>query len=214
MPDFATLLKKYDKNGDGAVSEAEFPDDMVSAGRPEIEDVPNSQNYVKTNFRSIDRDRDGRLEAAEWEAFRTRFASMTQEHGLLALRPDGATAKIVWRENHAIPEVPSPLLYQGRIYLVRNGGIVTCLDAADGKLIYRTRAPGAGGPYYASPVGAAGRVYVVSGQGVVTVLAAGKDQLEVLKQNELGEEVFAGPAIVGRTILVRTAKNMYAFGDK
>ncbi len=214
MPDFATLVKKYDKDGDGAVSEAEFPDDMISAGRPEIESVPNSQNYVKTNFRSLDRNRDGKLQEDEWESFRTRFLAQTQEHGLLALRPDGATATIVWRENHAIPEVPSPLLYQGRIYMVRNGGIVTCLDAETGKVIFRTRAPNAGGPYFASPVGAAGRVYLASGQGVVTVLAAGKDQLEALARNDLGEEIIASPAIVGRAILIRTSKNLYAFGEK
>lgn len=214
MPDFATLLKKYDKDGDGAISEAEFPEDMVSAGRPELDKVPHSQNYVKTNFRGIDRDHDGKIQEAEWEAFRVRFAAMAQEHGLLALRPDGDTAKILWRENSAIPEVPSPLLYQGRIFLVRNGGVVTCLDAATGRLIYRTRATGAGGPYFASPVGAGGRVYLTSGDGVLIVLAADKNQLEVLARNELGEEVFASPAIVGRTIFVRTARNLYAFGDK
>jgi outer membrane protein assembly factor BamB len=213
LPDFATLLKKYDKDGDGAISEAEFPEDMVSAGRPGLEQVPHSQNYVKTNFRGIDQDRDGKLQEAEWESFRKRFVSMAQEHGLLALRPDGDTARIVWRENNAIPEVPSPLLYQGRIFLVRNGGVVTCLDAATGKLIYRTRAAGAGGPYFASPVAAGGRVYLTSGEGVVTVLAAGKNQLEVLARNELGEDVFASPAIVGRTIFVRTARTLYAFGD-
>ena len=212
LPSFAELLKQYDKNGDGLVSEAEFPEDMVSAGRPELEKVPHSQNYVKTNFKGIDRNRDGLLDESEWEAFRTRFTAMAEAHGLLALRPEGESAKIVWRENNSIPEVPSPLLYQNRMFLVRNGGVVTCLDAATGKLIYRARA-GVGGPYYASPVAAGGRVYLTSGEGVVTVIAADKERLEVLARNDLGEEIFSTPAIVGRTIYVRTARNLYAFGD-
>src|SRR5262249_61116877 len=113
-------------------------------------------------------------------------------HGLLAIRPEGESASIVWRENVSIPEVPSPLLYNGRIYLVRNGGVVTCLDAASGKLIFRARV-GAPGAYFASPIAAAGRVYVASSEGVVTVFAAGKDQLEGLARNDLGEKRVSAP---------------------
>ena len=133
-----------------------------------------------------------------------------QDHGLLAIRPKGDTAAIEWRENNSIPEVPSPLLYNGRLYLARNGGIVTCLYAATGKVIYRARA-GAPGPYFGSPVAAAGRVYLASGEGVVTVIAAGKDQLDVLARNEIGEDIVATPAIVGNAIYVRTMRNLYTF---
>src|SRR5262249_61458619 len=104
-------------------------------------------------------------------------------HGLLAIRPEGESASIVWRENVSIPEVPSPLLYNGRIYLVRNGGVVTCLDAASGKLIFRARV-GVPGAYFASPVAAAGRVYVASSEGVVSVFAAGEGQLGVFPRKE------------------------------
>ena len=106
-----------------------------------------------------------------------------------------------------------PLLYDGRLYPTRNGGIATCLDAATGKVIYRARV-GAPGAYFASPVAAAGRVYVASGDGVVTVIAAGKEQLEVLARNELGEDIVATPAIVGNAIYVRTLQNPYAFGER
>jgi outer membrane protein assembly factor BamB len=72
---------------------------------------------------------------------------------------------------------------------------------------------GAPGAYFASPVVAAGRVYLASGEGVVTVIAAGKDQLEILARNELGEDIVATPAVAGSTIYVRTLQNLYAFGD-
>ncbi len=211
LPDFATLLKKYDKDGDGAINESEFPSDLLLTVRPGLEKVPDSQNYL--SFRSVDRNRDGLIQKDEWEAMLAQAASMTKDHGLLALRPDGETAKIVWREYTSIPEVPSPLLYKNRLFLMRNGGVLSCLDAATGRVIYRART-GATGPYYASPVEADGRLYVVSGDGVVTVIAADKDRLEVLAHNELGEDVYSSPAIAGKAIYVRTARSLFAFGER
>ncbi len=212
LPDFAGLLKKYDKNGDGKISESEFPQEgMLFTARPELESVPNSQNYAA--FRTVDRNRDGFVDQTEWEAFRTRVGEMAKDHGLLAIRPDGEKATVIWRENTSIPEVPSPLLYKSRLYLIRNGGVATCLDASSGKVIYRARV-GAPGAYFASPVEAAGRVYLASSEGVVTVLGTAKDQLEVLARNALGEDIVATPAIAGNAIYVRTTRNLYAFGDR
>jgi outer membrane protein assembly factor BamB len=211
LPDFAAMLKLYDKDGDRALGEAEFPTQLRFTARPELENIPNSQNYVA--FKSVDRNSDGLIQEAEWEAFRTRIGAMAQDHGLLAIRPEGNTATVIWRENGSIPEVPSPLLYRGRLFLVRNGGIVTCLDAVTGSVIYRARA-GAPGAYYASPVAADGRVYLASSEGVVTVISAAKDQLEVLARNELDEGIVATPAIVRNAIYVRTLRNLYAFGGR
>jgi outer membrane protein assembly factor BamB len=135
---------------------------------------------------------------------------MATDHGLLAIRVKEDKPEVIWRENTSIPEVPSPLLYQGRLFLVRNGGVATCLDAAAGKLIYRARA-GAPGAYYASPIAAGGRVYLASSEGVVTVLAADADQLKVLSRNELGEDIVATPAIDGNAIYIRTLRNLYSF---
>ena len=95
---------------------------------------------------------------------------------------------------------------------MRNGGVMTCLDATTGKVIYRSRV-GAPGVYYASPIAAAGHVYFASGDGVVTVISAAKDELDVLSRNKLDEDIVATPAIVGNTIYVRTLRNLYAFGE-
>jgi outer membrane protein assembly factor BamB len=131
---------------------------------------------------------------------------MATDHGLLAIRG----GQVIWRENNSIPEVPSPLLYKGRLFLVRNGGVATCLDASNGKIIYRARI-GATGAYFSSPVAAAGRVYFASSEGVVTVIAADSDELKVLARNEIGEEMIATPALAGDTIYVRSARNLWAF---
>ena len=85
LPDFtARCWKKYDKDGDGAISQAEFPDDLKFTARPGLETIPNSQNYVA--FRTVDRNRNGVIDELEWEAFRNRVGTMATDHGLLAIR--------------------------------------------------------------------------------------------------------------------------------
>jgi hypothetical protein len=91
-----------------------------------------------------------------------------------------------------------------------NGGILTCLDARSGKVVYRGRI-GAPGPYYAAPIAAGGKVLVASGDGVVTVLAVA-DELTVLSQTDLGEQIFATPALIGTALYVRSVGTMWAFG--
>ena len=208
LPDFPALIKLYDKNGDGAISEAEFPDKLLYTARPGLETIPNSQNYVF--FRSVDRNKDGKIDQGEWETFRNRVGTMATDHGLLAIRVKEDKPVVIWRENTSIPEVPSPLLYKGRLFLIRNGGVATCLDAGTGKLIYRARI-GAPGAYFASPIAADGRVYLASSEGVVTVIDAASDQLKVLARNEMGEDMIATPAIEGNAIYIRTLRNLHAF---
>ena len=208
LPDFPSLLKLCDKNGDGAISEAEFPDTVLYTARPGLETIPHSQNYV--SFRTVDRNKDGKIDEREWEAFRNRVSTMATDHGLLAIRVKEDKPVVMWRENTSIPEVPSPLLYKGRLFLVRNGGVATCLDAATGKVIYRARV-GTPSAYFASPIAADGRVYLASSDGIVTVISAESDQLKILARNEVGEDMIATPAISGNSIYIRTLRNLYAF---
>lgn len=210
LPDYAAMVKKYDKNGDGSINEAEFPADLKFTSRPGLDAIPNSQNFVA--FRSVDRNRDGVIQEAEWETFRNRVSAMASDHGLLAIKVSSGKPEVIWRENTSIPEVPSPLLYKGRLFLIRNGGVLSCLDALTGKMIYRARV-GAPGAYFSSPVAADGRVYLASSEGVVTVIAADSDQLKVLAKNEVGEETIATPAMAGGAIYVRTARELWAFEE-
>jgi outer membrane protein assembly factor BamB len=110
-----------------------------------------------------------------------------------------------------LPEVPSPLYYRGHLYLVRRGGIATCLEARTGKEVYQGRLP-VSGSYYSSPVAGDGKIYIAAESGTLMVLEAGKS-LKVLAQNDLGERVMATPAIADGTLYVRTEKHMYAFRD-
>jgi outer membrane protein assembly factor BamB len=214
LPTFDDLLKPNDKNQDGQISEAEVPDDLNLFRRPEI---PGTEFKLKYLFGGMDANSDGQVGRVEWGTFLQDIRKIFEqaENGLLAIKPGGkgnvTGSHVLWREKRALPEVPSPLHYSERIYLVRDGGIVTCLEAKTGRLLYRGRL-GATGPYFASPVAGDGKVYAASREGAVVVFAAG-DELKILARNDLDESIAATPALVDGKLYVRTEKHLYAFGE-
>jgi outer membrane protein assembly factor BamB len=214
LPTFDQLLEKYDKNKDGMISKQEFPADLSVFQRPEAAGVPGADVKLRPFFDQLDLNKDGQIARWEW-ALVTAFASRQPEHGLLAIRPGGqgdvTRTHVLWREKRAVPEVPSPVAYRGRVYTVKDGGLVSCLDAASGKLLYRERL-GPGGAYYSSPVAGDGKLYAASARGTVTVFAAG-DGFRVLARNDLREPIVATPALADGKLYVRTASHLYAFGE-
>jgi outer membrane protein assembly factor BamB len=213
MPDWNTLVEKYDRNHDGMISQDEFPPDLAIARRVDAANTPGAIVLVKNFFSGLDEDHDGQLSKKEWEAFLQGYKVMlSRPRGLLAIRLDSDAKTVNWKEERAVPEVPTPLFYNNRLYAVTNGGVVTSLDPGSGKLMYRGRL-GAGGIYYSSPVAANGRIYFASGDGVVSVIDAGMDELKVVARNDLGEPIFATPAIVDGKIYVRTVAHLFAFGN-
>lgn len=217
LPGFDTLLKQYDKNSDGVLSAEELPDKIPMSRRIEMTGITGADmNFSPKNaIQFIDTNKDGKVDRTEWETVLKRFNERTEEHGLLAIRPMGAgdvtATSVLWKEPRAVPEVPTPLYYKDRVYAVTNGGIVSCLDAHSGKLIFRGRV-GPGGAYLASPVAASGKIYFTSVDGVISVIQAG-DKFEVLARNDFQESIFATPAIVGNAVYVRTLTQLYAFGN-
>jgi len=216
LPDFQMLVEQYDKNDDMQISKMEFPDDLAVSRRPEAGNVSSGgEIYVKPFFNMFDVNKNGSIDETEWKGVFALLSALSQEHGLVAIKPDGkddiTSTHILWQEKRNVPEVPAPLYYNGRVYMIKNGGIVSCMNAISGKLLYRERL-GASGPYYSSPICANGRIYIASGKGVITVFAAG-DTLQVLAMNNLEERVLATPAIVEHKLYVRTAKYLYAFGE-
>lgn len=215
LPDFETLLKN-DKDGNGTINRDEVPASLNVFSRPETPDVPGATYSIKAAFPRLDANKDGELQKEEWEAGLKVVSNLKIEHGLLAIRLGGSgdvtSTHVVWKEKASIPEVPTPLAYQNKIYMIRNGGILTSMDAATGKVLYRGRV-GAPGPYFSSPVAANGRLIVASGDGVVSVLGTG-DRLEILANNDLGEDIRATPAVVGGVLYLRTASGLSAYGQK
>jgi outer membrane protein assembly factor BamB len=215
LPDFEALVKQYDKNGDMQISKSEFPDDLIVARRPEVGNVDGGQVYLKPYFNMVDVNKDGLIDDKEWKETEAFVSTLSKDHGLTAIKPGGkgdiTATHILWQEKTNVAEVPSPLYYDERVYMIANGGIVSCIDAENGKLLYRERL-GASGPYYSSPICAHGRIYIASGMGIITVFGAG-NHLQILAKNNLEESIFATPAVVENKLYVRTIKYMYAFGE-
>ena len=162
---------------------------------------------------ALDADADNFITAEDWN---TTLNLAVGEYGAIAVRPAQASGKlnpdaVLWRFKKNVPYIPAPLVYQNVLYMVKTGGIVTSLDPATGRLLKEGRSPGALGEYYASPVAADGKVFLASVEGKVSVLKA-SGQWEVLGVNDIGEEIFATPALSGGRVYVRTRGSVYCFG--
>jgi outer membrane protein assembly factor BamB len=112
-----------------------------------------------------------------------------------------------WRKLRGSPDVPSPLVHGGLVYLCRENGVLICLDAKTGRELYqkalhRDR-------YRASPVYADGRIYLTSRDGTFTVVKAGPT-FELLAENRLPDQFTASPAVANGRIYLRGFRKLYA----
>ena len=116
-----------------------------------------------------------------------------------------------WRRRQGTPDVATPVVYDGCIYLAGEKGDLTCLDMLTGDVNYRERVFAS--KHRSTPVAADGKLYVTGRDGTLFVIRAGKE-MEVLSKVELGEDTTASPAIANGKIIVRTFDALYAFGEK
>lgn len=141
-------------------------------------------------------------------------------NGLLAIRSCGrgdiTKSHLVWMSSRSLPYAASPVFYRGRLFTIKAGGLVSAYDVKTGRPIYQDERIGkpedSFGDYYASPVAAAGRLHLLSAEGILTVLDAAADTPVILDQHKLEEQATATPALVGKLMIVRTAKTLRAFG--
>jgi outer membrane protein assembly factor BamB len=124
------------------------------------------------------------------------------------------TDAIAWSHNRSTPYVPSPLLYDDRLYFFAgNNAVLSCFDVKTGQPVLNAeRIEGLQG-VYASPVGANDRVYLVGRSGTTVVLKR-SDKLEVLASNQLDDGFDASPAIVGKELFLRGRENLYCIAEK
>jgi outer membrane protein assembly factor BamB len=131
--------------------------------------------------------------------------------GLTAVKPEGTTAKTLWKSPRLGGGMASPLVYDGVVYATASG-VLKAADAATGKEIWSERFKGTG-KATASPVAGAGKVYVFDEKGTATVFKAGK-ATEELAVNKLDEETISTPAVADGALFVRTDKALYCIGAK
>lgn len=136
---------------------------------------------------------------------------------VLGLRPDGEgnitgeMSNYHWRRESNTPDVPSPLVVDGLVYLCRENGVLICVDAKTGQELYQERTES--DRHRASPVYADGYVYLTSRRGTVSVIKAGP-KFERVATNPLGEEMAASPVISNGRIYLRTFDALWAIEKK
>ena len=198
MEPFPDALANLDKNNDRLIEESELPE-----GSP-----------VADRFFRIDLDQNEKLDESEWQRHASVFARA--QNVAIAVRPGGrgdVTEKSVrWTFRRSLPTVPSSVVYDGVFYMVKDSGIVTSLDAADGTILKQGRASGRGN-YYASLVAGDSKVFFGSERGVITVLKAGREW-EILSSHDFGERIMATPVADAGQFLVRTDEALYCFTKK
>lgn len=127
---------------------------------------------------------------------------------LVAINPEGKgdiSDHIVWKSNKSIPKRPSQILIGELLFMMSDGGIASCMDAASGKVIWSKRLTG---EYWASPIYANGLIYCCSQTGDVLVLKAASE-LEVVAENKLGDGFNASPAVAGESLILRSKSHLY-----
>jgi outer membrane protein assembly factor BamB len=119
---------------------------------------------------------------------------------------------ILWEYNQDTPYTPSPLLMNGKLYFLKaNNGIMTCLDAKDGKVLYSNQKLDGITNIFSSPTGNKDKIYI-AGQGVVDVVKAGNDFV-LLSKNILEDTFHASPVIVGNDLFLRGFRYLYCISE-
>jgi outer membrane protein assembly factor BamB len=220
-PFWAALLP-LDRNGDGRIGRDEITDNFTLPFRPELPlghpgfgmPLPSDPTKRKESQERIfdwrDKNHDG-----FWtkEEFITEMTVGQGRPSLAAIRPGGTgditASHVGWNLRNGIPEISSPAFHSGRLYLIRDGGLLSCVNAATGEVVYRERL-GAAGQYSASPVIARDHLYLLSSKGLLTVVRCG-DQFEILHQADLRASISATPAMDQNSLYVRSDDAMLAF---
>jgi outer membrane protein assembly factor BamB len=133
---------------------------------------------------------------------------------LIAARIDGqgdqTNSGVAWKVTKGVPQRASPTLVGDHLFLGNDGGVLSCLNAKTGEVVWQQRM--AGSKYWASPVLAAGRLYFFDQEGGCAVIAA-EPTYRLLAFNRLADGCNASPAVVGNHLIVRTKSHLYCLGE-
>jgi outer membrane protein assembly factor BamB len=192
---FDAVIQRLDRNGNGKLEAGEL-----------------TTGPMAERFTQVDVDKDGSITREEYERFRGLFDK--GQNVVLAVRPGGAgdvtDTHVAWKNTRQVPFCASPLYHGGHVFTLKDGGLLSCLDARDGKPLKSDRLP-AHGNYYSSPVAGDGKVYLLSERGELTVVSAAADW-RVLAASAFEEDAYATPALADGRIYLRTAGHLYCFG--
>jgi len=208
-------VDQYEKgNSDGKLTKAEM--------QAFVGEQPIPEAFFEKTFDRGDLNGDGQLEGEELDvAFLNpdnfagaRFDSKTPaDEYILAVKAGGrgnaSSDRLLWKHpTKQTDHIVSPIVVDGRMVLIKGGGISTCFDVQDGSSVWGPTRIQNGGEYFASPVSGDGKIYVAGENGRVVVLGVGP-KLDVLARNDMGESILATPAIAEGGLYIRTRSRLF-----
>ncbi|MFN0051721.1 MAG: PQQ-binding-like beta-propeller repeat protein [Planctomycetales bacterium] len=207
-------------NRDGKLDKAEI---QAFAGETQVPEA-----FFKKTFDRGDKNQDGFLEGEELDkAFLhpdnfagapfTQTGESAAEQFILAVRGGGqgdvTQSHLLWKHpTKHTDHIVSPMVLDGRMLLIKEGGITTVFETKEGKLLRGPKRVGSGGDYFASPIAGDGKIYLAGDGGTVVVLKNSADY-EELAANDLGESIVATPAIAEGGLFVRTRTKLMCFRE-
>jgi outer membrane protein assembly factor BamB/protein tyrosine phosphatase (PTP) superfamily phosphohydrolase (DUF442 family) len=129
--------------------------------------------------------------------------------------PEGKTSSdtVIWSRTGRGSYMPTPLIYNGILYVLANNGTFDAYDLKTGNEIYRQRLPLVGSGFSASPVASDGKIYLSNEDGEILVVSAG-EKFNHIATNSMGELLMATPALSDGVMYVRSAESLFAVGRK
>lgn len=190
--------------------------------------VPIPPEFFERTFARGDQNGDGFLEGAELDAAFlhpdniagatfTRLGEQAADELIVAVRGGGTgdvtASHVLWKHSTKHTDhVVSPFVSDGRMFLIKSGGICTVFDTTTGRLVAGPKRVANATSYFASPVAGDGKLYLAGENGRVTVLTNDADYTE-LAVNDLGESIVATPAITDDALLIRTRRRLLCIGS-
>jgi outer membrane protein assembly factor BamB len=214
-------------------------DELPSWGTPTVVDTPLGPELV-TNASNFVRGYDPRTGKELWRLGRSSkitaptpiaadglmiiASGRAPERPLFAVRPgargditpagaETTSAGLAWSRVGRGSYMPTPLAYNGILYVLANNGVFDAYRIASGDEIYRQRLTHRGSGFSASPVAADGKIYLSNEDGDMLVIAAGQD-FKQIATNSMGEFLMATPALSDGVMYVRSALTLWAIGRK
>ena len=208
-------------NGDGKLSKAEM---QAMVGKRKIPEA-----FFKRTFDKGDLNKDGVLEGIELDkAFLSeenfagaKFDTPSDKAGDQSIhavraggRGDVTGTHVVWKHSpKQVDHIVSPLVVDGRMLLVKGGGIATGFEISGGEKLWGPRRINNTCEYFASPITADGKIYIAGENGYMVVLKS-SGTFEILAKNNMGEAIVGTPAIADGRLVIRTRGHLYCVGLK
>ena len=187
-----------------------FAADANKDGKLDKTELPTEHSKGWLDF--MDLNKDGALSREEWDYYR---AALATKNGMLAIKLGGTgdmtPTNVLWTYHRSVPQLPSPIVYGGVLYMINDRGIVTTLNPETGAVVKQGRIPGVQDNVYSSPVAGDGKIYMTSEKGKIAVLRP-DGNLDPIAVNDIGEDIYATPALADGRIYVRSRNTLFAFG--